>query len=184
MAEEDPLMQTTLSLSPGRSSLTSPTSRLMMTSPTQQQQQQASQLSRERHSSGELTSPSRLRRRTAPPANIKKGKKKKNNNKVKKSAKKSGREKGGQAAAERKAIYRSAVKRAAEGWKSRKETFAKQMGRTRRPDYYKPIKVSFDCVHSLSLAKFSKQWESLVFPKEEPRRSGSGGGPDVVEMTA
>ena len=53
----------------------------------------------------------------------------------------------------RKFVYTAAVKQAARGWLGRREKFAQLLGRNRRPDYYKPIKVSNP---GLSLAKFSK----------------------------
>ncbi|VDD77164.1 unnamed protein product [Mesocestoides corti] len=144
MAEEDPLMSSaspsslptnTTAGTGDRGGLVSP-SRLMMTSPSGQKRHGASDV---------MTSPTRLRRRPAPTntscKKAKKGRrgKRRRRSRAKKQKKHQG---GGGAGSERKAVYRMAVKRAAEGWKLRKETFAKQMGRTRRPDYYKPIKVA------------------------------------------
>uniref|UniRef100_A0A183AMX3 Histone-lysine N-methyltransferase n=1 Tax=Echinostoma caproni TaxID=27848 RepID=A0A183AMX3_9TREM len=45
--------------------------------------------------------------------------------------------------AQRKLVYSSAVKQAADGWSKRREKFNQLLGRTRRPDYYKPIKVNW-----------------------------------------
>lgn len=44
--------------------------------------------------------------------------------------------------AKRKEVYNAAVKQAALGWNERREKFSQLLGRNRRPDYYKPIKVS------------------------------------------
>ncbi|TPP67219.1 Histone-lysine N-methyltransferase [Fasciola gigantica] len=43
----------------------------------------------------------------------------------------------------RKEVYNTAVKEAAIGWHERREKFSQLLGRTRRPDYYKPIKVNW-----------------------------------------
>ncbi|CAH8874495.1 unnamed protein product [Trichobilharzia szidati] len=43
----------------------------------------------------------------------------------------------------RKFIYNAAIKQAARGWLKRREKFSKLLGRKRRPDYYKPIKVNW-----------------------------------------
>ncbi|KAF5401321.1 hypothetical protein PHET_05210 [Paragonimus heterotremus] len=45
--------------------------------------------------------------------------------------------------ARRKQVYNDAVKQAADGWLGRREKFGQLLGRTRRPDYYKPIKVNW-----------------------------------------
>ncbi|KAA3679058.1 uncharacterized protein DEA37_0002377 [Paragonimus westermani] len=45
--------------------------------------------------------------------------------------------------ARRKQVYSDAVKQAADGWLGRREKFGQLLGRTRRPDYYKPIKVNW-----------------------------------------
>lgn len=41
----------------------------------------------------------------------------------------------------KKFIYNAALKQAARGYLKRHEKFSELLGRTRRPDYYKPIKV-------------------------------------------
>ncbi|TNN17525.1 Histone-lysine N-methyltransferase NSD2 [Schistosoma japonicum] len=43
----------------------------------------------------------------------------------------------------RKFIYNAALKQAARGWLKRHDKFSELLGRTRRPDYYKPIKVNW-----------------------------------------
>ncbi|CAH8552826.1 unnamed protein product [Heterobilharzia americana] len=43
----------------------------------------------------------------------------------------------------RKFVYSAALKQAARGWLKRHEKFSELLGRTRRPDYYKPIKVNW-----------------------------------------
>ncbi|OON16326.1 hypothetical protein X801_07863, partial [Opisthorchis viverrini] len=75
-------------------------------------------------------------------------------------------------AAKRKEVYAAAVKQAADGWSGRHDRFGQLLGRTRRPDYYKPIKVNWP-LGSVRIYR-------LTDPSEAPRcecKPNSGGEP-------